>query len=67
MDFEEWWDEVGLDMWCDNDDVLLSDLAKAAWEAGIQEGIDRIYRLYDICHECRASEGQHRIHCRRGR
>jgi hypothetical protein len=38
-----------------------------AWEAGIQEGIDRMYKLYDICPECRCTEGQHKIDCGRGR
>ena len=32
MDFEEWWDEVGHNLWCDNDDIFLSDLVKAAWD-----------------------------------
>lgn len=38
-----------------------------AWEAGIQEGIGRMYRLYDICPECRCTEGQHKMDCGRGR
>lgn len=38
MTFEEWWDEVGHNMWCDNDDIFLSDLVKAAWEAAFEEG-----------------------------
>jgi hypothetical protein len=38
-----------------------------AWEAGIQEGIDRMYKLYDICPECRCTEGQHKMDCGRGR
>ena len=38
MDFEEWWDEVGHNMWCDNDDIFLSDLVKDAWNAAFEEG-----------------------------
>ena len=41
--------------------------ARAAWESGIQEGIDRMYRLYDICPECRLPNGQHQMNCGRGR
>jgi hypothetical protein len=36
-----------------------------AWEAGIQEGIDRIYKLYDICPECMLTNGQHKMDCGR--
>ena len=42
-------------------------MAKWAWEAGIQEGIDRMYKLYDICPECRCTEGQHKMDCGRSR
>ena len=39
----------------------------AAWhtgyEVGIQEGIDRMYRLYDICPQCRLPNGQHKMDC----
>jgi hypothetical protein len=36
------------------------------WESGIQEGIDRMYRLYDICPQCRLPNGQHKMDCSRG-
>jgi len=59
MTFEEWFDK--------DDANYVEDLARAAYEAGIQEGIDRMYRLYDICPECTLSNGQHKMDCRRGR
>ena len=41
----------------------------AAWQTGydvgIQEGIDRMYRLYDICPQCRLTNGQHKMDCTR--
>jgi hypothetical protein len=37
------------------------------WEAGIQEGIDRMYRLYDICPQCKLPNGQHKMDCSNGR
>lgn len=33
--------------------------------AGIQEGIDRMYTLYDICPECRSVYGKHKMDCGR--
>lgn len=42
-------------------------IAMEAWEAGIQEGIDRMYRLYDICPQCKLPNGQHKLDCGRGR
>jgi hypothetical protein len=59
MDFEEWFDK--------DDANYVEDLARAAYEAGIQEGIDRMYRLYDICPECKLPNGQHKIDCGIGR
>lgn len=38
MTFEKWWDEIGHNLWCDNDDIFLSDLVKAAWESAFEEG-----------------------------
>ena len=38
-----------------------------AWEAGIQEGIDRMYKLYDICPQCKLPNGQHKMDCGRAR
>ena len=60
MTFEEWWNETEQ---YDNH----GDPVKAAYEAGIQEGIDRMYRLYDICPECKLPNGQHKMDCGRGR
>jgi len=59
MTFEEWWNETEQ---YDNH----GDPVKDAWEAGIQEGIDRMYRLYDICPQCRLPNGQHKMDCTRG-
>lgn len=59
MNFEEWFDK--------DDANYVEDLAKAAYEAGIQEGIDRMYRLYDICPQCRLTDGQHKMDCGRQR
>jgi hypothetical protein len=59
MNFEEW---LETRPYVDIDDFL-----RDAWEAGIQEGIDRMYKLYDICPECRCTEGQHKMDCGRGR
>ena len=58
MTFEEW---LETRPYVDIDDFL-----RDAWEAGIQEGIDRMYRLYDICPECKVPNGQHKIDCGRG-
>ena len=56
------------DEWFDKDDAnYVEDLARAAWEAGIQEGVLRMYRLYDICPECMLPNGQHKMDCGRGR
>ena len=60
MTFEEWWNETEQ---YDNH----GDPVKAAWEAGIQEGVLRMYRLYDICPECMLPNGQHKMDCGRGR
>jgi hypothetical protein len=35
------------------------------YEAGIQEGIDRMYKLYDICPHCKLPNGQHKPDCTR--
>ena len=58
MTFEEW---LETRPYVDIDDFL-----RDAWEAGIQEGIDRMYRLYDICPECNSFNGQHKPDCGRG-
>ena len=59
MTFEEWFDK--------DDAYYVEDLARAAYEAGVQEGINRMYRLYDICPECKLPNGQHKMDCGRGR
>ena len=59
MTFEEWFDK--------DDANYVEDLAKAAYEAGIQEGINRMYTLYDICPQCRLPNGQHKMDCGRAR
>ena len=59
MTFEEWFDK--------DDANYVEDLARAAYEAGIQEGIDRMYRLYDICPQCKLPKGQHKMDCGRQR
>ena len=59
MTFEEWWSELSLT------DTKVN--AKDIWEAGVQEGIDRMYRLYDICPQCKLPNGQHKIDCSYGR
>ena len=41
MDFEEWWNETEQ---YDNH----GDPVKAAWDAGIQEGIERMQKAYQI-------------------
>ena len=63
MDFEEWCKHVGASKW----DIYKLDELEAAYEAGIQEGIDRMYLLHDICPECSMSGGQHKMDCGRGR
>ena len=57
MTFEEWFDK--------DDANYVEDLARAAWEAGIKEGIERMYRLYDICPQCKLPNGQHKMDCTR--
>ena len=57
MTFEEWFDK--------DDANYVEDLAKAAYEAGIQEGINRMYTLYDICPQCKLPNGQHKMDCSR--
>ena len=59
MTFEEW---LETRPYVDIDDFL-----RDAWESGIQEGIDRMYRLYDICPQCKLPNGQHKMDCGRGR
>ena len=58
MNFEEWWNETEQ---YDNH----GDPVKATWEAGIKEGIERMYRLYDICPQCKLPNGQHKMDCTR--
>ena len=74
MTFEEWLDEHEgystrkerfLYEWSEHCSPL--PWLEAAWEAGIQEGVLRMYRLYDICPECNSFNGQHKIDCGRGR
>jgi len=62
MTFEEWWDDcMG---WTEYEpDPREKALAQAAWEAGMREGIDRMYTLYDICPQCRLPNGQHKMDC----
>ena len=59
MDFEEW---IETRPYADIDDFL-----RDAWESGIQEGVDRMYRLYDICPQCKLPNGQHKMDCGRQR
>jgi hypothetical protein len=63
MTFEEWWTQRETVAGCA---LKGADNASAAYEAGIQEGIDRMYRLYDICPECGLPNGQHKMDCSRG-
>lgn len=48
MTFEEWWDEVGHNMWCDNDDIFLSDLVKAAWDAAMEQSQLKVEGLENL-------------------
>lgn len=64
MTFEEWWTDHETAAGCA---LKGADNAEAAYEAGIQEGIDRMYTLYDICQQCRLPNGQHKMDCGRGR
>lgn len=76
MTFEEYWREWWGDSWKDgapvsewsSGSIEQSRIAcEDAWESGIQEGIDRMYKLYDICPECGVAGGQHKMDCGRGR
>ena len=60
MTFEEWWDDIHCDL------LTERQIAEQAWEAGIQEGVLRMYRLYNICPECKVAGGQHKMDCSRG-
>ena len=64
MTFEEWWADLNKDC-----PVIMveEEMSELAYEAGIQEGIDRMYRLYDICPQCKVVGGQHKLDCGRGR
>ena len=64
MTFEEWW-EADLE----KDGVCTSryDKATSAWEAGVQEGIHRMYMMYDFCPECKVAYDRHKMDCSRGR
>jgi hypothetical protein len=62
MNFEEWWDSLYKGMHTKS--VIY--FAEQAYEAGIQEGFDRVYKLYDICPECKLPNGQHKMDCGRG-
>jgi hypothetical protein len=62
MSFEEWWKSYVKPASI----YTLEKTAEDAYEAGIQEGIDRMYRLYDICPECGVAGGQHKMDCSRG-
>jgi hypothetical protein len=65
MTFDEWWKA---DIIMRRSDVRSRySKAKDAYEAGIQEGIQRMYRLYDICPQCKLPNGQHKMDCGRGR
>ena len=57
MTFEEWWREFN---GCCPLDITDEDMAKWAWEAGVQEGIDRMHKLYNICPQCKLPNGQHK-------
>jgi hypothetical protein len=62
MTFEEWIADKIM-----SEGYTTKTLAKAAYEAGIQEGIDRMYTLYDICPQCKLTNGQHKMDCGRAR
>ena len=62
MTFEEYYKSTIGAVGSDCPDIM----AKWAWESGIQEGIDRMYRLYDICPQCKLPNGQHKMDCTRG-
>ena len=56
MTFEEWWENRKYP-------YTDKDCAEVAWEAGIEEGVLRMYRLYDICPECNSFNGKHKMDC----
>lgn len=67
MTFEEWYSVHQADCWALVKENGTRVALKAAWEAGVQEGINRMYLLYDICPECRVTGGRHQMDCGRGR
>ena len=82
MTFEEWWDTVTYDKMSDNRKWLAEQAFQAGYnkgysvsfteseevyEAGVQEGINRMYLLYGICPECKSVYGKHKMDCGRGR
>ena len=81
MTFEEWW-EKEVDAWDTGVKTIAEeawqqgynkgysvgfDESEVVFEAGVQEGINRMYFLYDICPECRATGGRHQMDCGRQR
>jgi hypothetical protein len=64
MTFEEWFKHTA---------YTDKDCAEDAYEAGIQEGIERMSRkyvlegIYEICPECSLVEGKHKLDCSYGR
>jgi len=62
MTFEEWWGALKLPY---VSFITDKQMAKEAWEAGIQEGINRMYLLYDMCPECKETLGRHKMDCGR--
>jgi hypothetical protein len=79
MSFEDWWYEqegFGLraerffEEECERDMQLFINMKKwleAAYEAGTQEGIHRMYMMYDFCPECKVAYDKHKMDCSRGR
>lgn len=63
MTFDEWWEEF--DSSCPLD-ITDSEIAKRSWEAGIQEGIHRMYMMHDFCPECKVAYDRHKMDCSRG-
>lgn len=63
MTFEEWWKSYVKPASI----YTLEKTAEESWEAGIQEGIERMYKLYDICPQCGLPIGKHKMDCSRGR
>ena len=60
MTFEEWWAVQSKPL-----SGTTKEKVESAYEAGIQEGIDRMYTLYDICPQCKLPNGQHKMDCTR--